>query len=222
MQDLGHPSTPSSPIQIDLAIALRQATAEAHAAVERLPMMCRLTSESVTREDYRDYLQTLAAIYAPLEPSLYARLDNGLREALGVRPKLPALRHDLEEQGGVWLTHTPETTPWLDCPDGVSAAVGGLYVLEGATLGGRTIARQLRRILGDGLGSASFLDFHGTDTSAAWKQFSGGLNALVARGILAPEAVIAGALAVFGHVHRRLEQADPAGAHPASPGPGDH
>lgn len=202
-----NPTAPDS-TPVDLPTALRRATAGAHAAVERLPLMCRLTSPAVTREDYRDYLQVMAGLYAPLEPSLYAQLTEPLRERLGLRPKLPALRHDLEEQGGVWVTAAPlEAAPWIDRPDGLSAAVGGLYVLEGATLGGRTIARQLRRVLGDGLGSATFLDFHGADTSAAWKTFSGALKALAGRGQIQPEVVIAGALEVFGHVHQGFEQA---------------
>ncbi len=94
--------------------------------------------------------------------------------------------------------------------EGASLAVGGLYVLEGATLGGRTIARHLRQVLGDALGSATFLDFHGTQTSDVWKQFAAALNQLAAQGTLQPDVVIAGALKVFEQVHQCFGQAVPA------------
>lgn len=202
---------PTDSTKANLAVALRHATAEAHAAVEQLPIMLRLTSQAVTRDDYRHYLHVLGGIYVTVETRLYHDLDETLRERLGVRPKLPALLRDLEEQEGIQVSLAKER---LDMPNsldphGPSAIVGGLYVLEGATLGGRTIARQLRRMLGDGLGAARFLDFHGEQTSAAWKQFSGALDDLRAEGALIPDEVIAGALATFEYIHGRLAQADP-------------
>ena len=80
-----------------LALRLRRETAQAHEAIEHLPMMQRLTSHSVTLDDYRHYLHTLAEIYAPLEAALYAGLSDALRARLGVRPKLSALLRDLAE-----------------------------------------------------------------------------------------------------------------------------
>jgi len=207
--DQPNPLPPPSS-RTSLTATLRQATAETHAAVEQLPIMLRLTSPSVTRDDYRRYLQTLAILYASVETPFYNGLDDAVRERLGIRPKLPALLRDLEAQGDPAPTAIVEPdprTPNVVEPRSASALVGGLYVLEGATLGGRTIARHLRRVLGDGLGAASFLDFHGEQTSAAWKRFSGALDELCADGTLLPEAVIAGALVAFQDIYRRLEQA---------------
>ncbi len=197
---------------VSLAVALRLATAKAHEAVEQLPIMLRLTSDAVTVDDYRRYLQILAGIYAAVEAALYSGLDADLRQRLGVRPKLPALLRDLEEQGMGAASARVEGQVSPDGPDGfaprgTSAIIGGLYVLEGATLGGRTIARHLRRCLGAELGAASLLDFHGERTSAVWKRFSGALDELRAEGVLVPEEVIAGALATFDDIHHRLEQA---------------
>lgn len=209
MQDLDRTSVPSAELPgPGLAIALRHATAEAHAAIERLPMMSRLTSSAVTREDYLQYLRTFASIYAPLEQQLYDGLDEDLRQTLGVSPKLPALRHDLEEQGDLWPQSAPGDEADTALPqEDVAAIVGGLYVLEGATLGGRTIARHLRRALGGELGAARFLDFHRERTSPHWKRFSAALDRLAEHGVLPPERVIAGALAVFAHVHHCVARA---------------
>lgn len=194
-----------------LAVALRLATAEAHEAIEALPIMRRLTSRAVTAADYRRYLHAIEEVYSVVETALFNDLDPALRERLGVQPKLPALRRDLAEQGEP-LERSGGADPsasWFLDPNGALLAdrvIGGLYVLEGATLGGRTIARHLRRLLGDQLGSARFLDFHGEQTSVAWKGFAGALDDLRAEGTLAPEAVIAGALATFGEIHRRLAE----------------
>lgn len=195
---------------IGLAAILRRSTAEVHEAVERLPIMLRLTSEEVTQNDYRHYIHVLAGIYVIVETAFYNNLDDALRERLGIRPKLPMLLRDLEEQGikvpAMGLERDPGTPNRLDTHS-MSAIVGGVYVLEGATLGGRTIARHLRRMLGAELGAASFLDFHGEQISAAWRHFSGALDDLCSVGMLLPDEVIAGALVTFDEIYRRLEQA---------------
>jgi heme oxygenase (biliverdin-IX-beta and delta-forming) len=205
MPDPQPPFTPQ--LHLDLALALRRATSGVHAEIERLPLMARLTSDAATLDDYQHYLRAIVTIHAPLEGALYERLDAGTLQRLGIQPKLPALMADLEEQGLDWNAQRLALMPAWVLPEDLSATVGGLYVLEGATLGGRTIARHLRRLIGEPLGSTRFLDFHGQQTAAAWKGFTSGLNALAAQQVLVPDRVIAGALAVFAYVHKRLELA---------------
>jgi heme oxygenase len=203
MHDIHHTIRPAASAR--LAILLRHATAETHQAVERLPLMAKLTSPSVTREDYLDYLYALADVYDALEGSLLGALDEEIRNDLGVRPKLPAILEDLAEQG---RPHIPRTSTQL-APAGSGSALGGLYVLEGATLGGRVIAKHLRRCLGQALGSAGFLDFHGEHSSAAWKRFASILDSLPAHGRIDPGEVISGACTTFAVVHRMLEGPEP-------------
>ena len=198
----------ASRFEMDLALILRRATAGVHAEIEKLPLMAHLTSDAVTLADYQHYLRIMLGILAPLERTLFASLDAAIRDQLGVRPKLPALLADLDEQG---LTYHPEVltiASTIVLPKDLSATVGGLYVLEGATLGGRTIARQLRRLIGEPLGAARFLDFHSHHTAAAWKTFTNALNALTTQHALIPDQVIAGALAVFAYMHQRIEFTD--------------
>ncbi|NEV60686.1 biliverdin-producing heme oxygenase [Thiorhodococcus minor] len=193
-----------------LALRLRHDTSEAHASVERLPVMVALMSDGATLDDYRRYLRIMAGVYSPLEERLYGALPGDLVERLGVRPKLPAVLRDLAEQGEAW---TPKPMPARRhdpleplTPGNESALVGGLYVLEGATLGGRTIARHLARILGEAFGAGRLLDFHGRRTSRVWKHFSHELNALAESGRLDADSVVRGALATFGYVDRSLSQ----------------
>lgn len=195
-----------------LALALREATAEAHAGIEALALMLRLTSEGVTLADYRHYLCAMAEVYAPLEGALYAALDPVVRERLGVTPKLPALLADLREQGIEWRPDAACSAALA--ARSLDALVGGLYVLEGATLGGRTIARQLRRRLDPrALGGATFLDFHGEHTGPAWRAFCTALDALRVEGRLDQAALIEGALATFADIHQQLSTVEPVARH---------
>jgi heme oxygenase (biliverdin-IX-beta and delta-forming) len=201
MQDL-HTSTPTA-TPARLAVLLRHATADLHRAVESLPVMTRLTSATVTHDDYLDYLRALADVYATLEPNLFGALDEGLQNDLGVRRKLPAILDDLRKQGH---PHRPSSAN-EPSPTGAGTAVGGIYVLEGATLGGRVIAKHLRRCLGATLGPTAFLDFHGEQASAAWKRFAGILDELPANGRVDQSEVIAGARSTFALIHRILGDA---------------
>lgn len=187
-----------------LTARLRRATAAQHRAVEHLGTMRALTSASVTRADYRTYLSRMALVYASLEPPVFAALDSSagahMRDFALLRPKLPALIADCRAEG----LDPPAAGVGLDHPLGLSETLGGLYVLEGATLGGRVIARHLRRHLPGGLDSARFLDFHGDSASAAWKGFVAALDGLARSGAISAEHSIEGARLVFGTVHRLL------------------
>ena len=200
-----------------LALRLRRETAEAHEAIEHLPLMRRLTSAEVTLDDYRHYLRTIEAIYSPLEQALYAGLSEPLRERLGVAPKRSALLGDLAELGDAPEAdprttladpELPEQLPALLSAQHPSALVGGLYVLEGATLGGRTIARHLRAVLGESFGGGRFMDFHGRAITTAWPRFCAALVDLDRDGALDADETVAGALATFALIHGRLSTLD--------------
>jgi heme oxygenase (biliverdin-IX-beta and delta-forming) len=183
-----------------LAVTLRRATADIHQAVERLPIMTRLTSPTVTRDDYLEYLRVLADVYSALEATLLASLDKELRNELGLRRKLPAILDDLASHGRAHVPRGPSSI----VPREAGAALGGVYVLEGATLGGRVIAKHLRRCIGPALGPTAFLDFYGQEASASWKRFTGTLDRLAADGLLDPAEVVSGARTTFSLVHRIL------------------
>jgi heme oxygenase len=76
--------------------------------------------------------------------------------------------------------------------------LGALYVVEGAMLGGRQLARQLDPLLG-GAGSAGrrFFLGRGADTHAAWSAFVARLKVAAATPGDVAE-VVAAAVATFG------------------------
>lgn len=215
------PSAPKT-AATELIVALRLATAATHQAVELLPGMVRLTGADPSPADYRRYLRLMARVYGTLEPSLYAALSAagapgpdaadrrspaltaGRISALGLRPKFPALCADLAVHG----LEPPAVAPDRLSPPDLNTALGGLYVLEGSTLGGRVVARHLRKHLGDPLPGGTFLDFHGDQASAHWKRLGLALDGLAADGLIDPDCVIAGACAVFQEVYTMLATRD--------------
>jgi heme oxygenase len=187
----------------ELLVTLRGATASLHAQVEALPAMVRLMSEAVGPSDYLHYLAGLGRVYGALEPPLLAALDRALAGRPELRPpivpKLAAIREDLAALG------LPDPSPQGGmAPDDLGTTVGGLYVLEGTTLGGQVIARHLNRRLeadvGQVLAQARFLGFYGERTSAHWKAFAGSLDGLVDLGLVRPESAVAGACETFERV----------------------
>ena len=199
-----------------LIVALRLATAPIHDAVERLPGMLRLMGPDVTMADYHRFLLRLGRLYGSLEPACYAVLEapgatlpDGPGSApssagLRLRPKYPAIAADLAANG---LSQPPFDLA-LDAPLGLDTALGALYILEGSSLGGRVIARHLRRHLGDPLPGEHFFQFHEDHAAADWKAFGLALADLAAAGLIDPEAVIAAARGVFTTIYETLATLD--------------
>jgi heme oxygenase len=196
---------------------LREHTAAVHAATEELPLMRSLLDGRPTAAGYVRYLATLHGVYAAVEPPLYAALPAPLLTTLGVAPKLPALQRDL-----VAMSHTANLSPLprADLSQDVrrlleragswraAAALGGLYVLEGATLGGQVIARELRaRWSGTAGPPTGFLDFRAAHPGHGWRGFGAALNAWAARHPGSEHAILAGAVGVFALMHAAFADA---------------
>ena len=151
---------------------LRERTRASHDRAEAtLPLM----DPALDRARYREILAGFWGFHAALEPRLRAVAE--LRE-LGLdarRRKLPLLERDLralgEDPAGLAMAYeVPEV-------DGVAAALGCMYVLEGATLGGRVISRHLDTLgLRPDTGGAFFAGY-GDETGAMWKEFSAVIGA---------------------------------------------
>jgi heme oxygenase len=152
--------------------ALKQATAEHH---ERLERRVDIQARVGSRDAYRDLLERFYGFYRPLE----RRLEPF---GLPVEPKLPLLVADLAELGA-----DPDELPLAArVPDVRSErdALGVLYVLEGATLGGAVIAKLARRELGV---TAAFFGAYGRDKARRWREF----GAVVERHGAAASAAVA-------------------------------
>jgi heme oxygenase len=150
---------------------LKLATRESHIALERqLPLM----NSDLARDEYRQFVSRFLGFYAPLERQLLAApYWKVLAFDYSARQKTPRLKQDLFSLGSSadLLALTPHCTelPVLTTPEQL---LGCLYVIEGATLGGRVITRHLQRNLGlTPQSGGAFFDGYGTETGANWKAF---------------------------------------------------
>lgn len=150
--------------------ALRTGTALLHVALEkRLPFF----SERLNADGYQHLLQAYYGFYGPMEAQLYASglIPDGFDPQL--RVKTPTLLDDLNalgmnEDAINALPRCPEL-PVLDTP---AACLGALYVLEGATLGGQVLRREMDARLGINAGNGgAFLNVYGAETGRRWKDF---------------------------------------------------
>jgi heme oxygenase len=154
---------------------LRAATWQAHQSLEkRLDIKTLFASPS----GYRRYIEKMWGFCASLEERLDWSL---LRDALAdheSRRKLPLLTRDLMALGadGATLTRLPRCQSVPVCSDAASA-LGCLYVMEGASLGGRTLLPIAERRLGlSSQRGAAFLASYGEAVAAMWRSFGQALD----------------------------------------------
>jgi heme oxygenase (biliverdin-IX-beta and delta-forming) len=186
--------------------SLRRHTARYHDTLERtVDIHCRLGSSG----RYADLLACLYGFYEPFE----AELDRAVTRwevpiDVDARRKAPLIACDL-----VALERPRSVVDGLSrCaglprPTSPAMTLGCLYVTEGATLGGRVIARHVGRRLGFGPGDgASFFHGYGDDTGPRWRAFCS-LIATASCSTAAEDDILAGAIETFIAYDRWLQSA---------------
>ena len=171
---------------------LQTLKAETRPHHERAERAVRLMAPDLTLSGYRRHLEALYGLHAPLEALLAARLEGRFPELrLSERWKLPLLEADLRTLGhdAASLERLPRLARPPHLPD-MPEALGALYVLEGATLGGQLILRHLTRHF-EGLPAGSFVFFraYGEAVGPMWKAFGEALVRACPDPALAPRVV---------------------------------
>ncbi|MFC3070812.1 biliverdin-producing heme oxygenase [Phenylobacterium soli] len=175
---------------------LREATQAAHAQLEeRIDIHRRIADLSGRRRLARGYWRLHAEVEAAAAPWLEALA--GLDFAARRRSALIA--RELAALGGEPPAEAEMASPTASSR---AEALGLLYVLEGSTLGGRMIRRQVAAGGGDftGLG---FLDPYGDAAGDRWRAFLSVLAVEAGEGP-AIAAAVCGALTGFRHAEARL------------------
>ena len=139
-----------------------------HEAIERV---LDLTGEALTLARYRERLEWLYGFYRPVEARLHPIPGLALHE----RRKAPLLEVDLRALEAPWpLPTCPELPPLRTAIE----RFGCLYVLEGATLGGRVIGRHVwRRLAITPQTGGRFFHGYGRRTAEMWQAFRAALVA---------------------------------------------
>jgi heme oxygenase (biliverdin-IX-beta and delta-forming) len=159
-----------------LSAKLRARTGYLHEQTETL---LGLPDAVQTLEDYRSCLCRFFGLYLPLEHLLAAF---GEWESLGLALPSPShstcLAADLAALGidpACVACAPPALLPHLP---NFAHAVGALYVLEGATLGGRVILRSLEARIGPRIaGATKFFDGRAEAAGPLWQRFKAALDA---------------------------------------------
>lgn len=151
-------------------------------------------------------MQAYYGFYLPLESAL---LDSGSIPVdfdLAPRLKAQTLLNDLQALGltAETIARLPlcQSLPVIDSS---ATCLGVLYVLEGATLGGQILRREIAsRLRLNADNGAAFLDIYGAATGRRWRDF---IEYLGSRSLDAGEreAVVAAAQTTFSCFERWLE-----------------
>lgn len=128
---------------------------------------------------YREYLARLLGFYGPIEAALAEHSWEAAGLDLAARRKAPLLAADLDRLGVAAAAREalPRCAALPEVP-ALPEALGCAYVLEGATRGGRVLARRVEEALGlDRAGGCAFLQAYGDDADRMWEAFAVALDA---------------------------------------------
>jgi heme oxygenase len=189
---------------------LRESTRPSHRAIDHHPLLAPLVQPTLSLAHYQHVLTVMNWMHRALRE----RLTEAMAEYLPGSAFLPSdrtgwLAGDLE-WFGMPNTCAPERI--VDCLTlrfmSPHSLVGALYVLEGSTLGGQVITRQLAQSIqvypGKG---ASFFHGHGADTAVRWNAFWQTAADVCAQGAL--DEVCASAVHMFEDLERVFNTCDP-------------
>lgn len=150
---------------------LKQETKTYHEQLEANPYARAMSEGTLTREAYSEMLGRFYGYYRPIEAQLVAMSPIDA----SARLKTHLLAKDLQLLGcdAESLPLCPDV-PQLHTP---ARALGTMYVLEGATLGGQIITRQLKRFDLTPENGVSFFNSYGDRVGEMWKAFIAAANA---------------------------------------------
>jgi heme oxygenase len=195
---------------------LKNQTRPQHDSVEGNPFGKAMMSGTMSREQYKEFLQKFYGFHLVLEQAMSGFDWSSLGIDFDERRKISLLEQDLRvlgmTGGDIALLPKVEELPPMNT---LEEAVGVMYVMEGSTLGGQIQARQVQKMFGfTAEEGAAYFSSYGANVGAMWKMCC---EAIVraANDDAAKEAmIIASAKATFAALERWL-MLDVAVAHEA-------
>lgn len=151
---------------------LRSKTTNSHHLIEQNSISQSLMSQGVTMTQYAQYLKSMYGFVYGFGKMVFPLLKHHELLQIDDRRKSHLIQADL-----ALLNHTA-AQPYLNDAllsthyQTVAAALGGMYVLEGSTLGGQIINKHLSKVLGDSVaGKTTYLTAYAGQTGDMWKMF---------------------------------------------------
>jgi heme oxygenase len=164
------PDSPAAPRT--LLLRLKSETRDVHESLER---DLNLLRPDLTLERYRSIVELFYGFHQPWEHAIKPVLAEHLPDFAEARSKIPKLLEDLAFLGSqqAQLPVCQALPACLEWPN----LLGGLYVTEGATLGGQVISRQLEQMLGlSPRRGAAFFSSYGLQVGPMWRSFCAALQ----------------------------------------------
>jgi len=172
--------------------SLRQATGNLHRRLEtRFDAVVQLADPARRPLTVRRYISFYSSAYTALAAFLerVEGLDFARRRSAWRFPAVPS----------AWA----EPSPAFPIPRDLPEALGCYYIVEGSTLGGKSILREVRArgVSDPGL---SFLDPYGAASGPMWRSLLAILEREGSRGSACLQGLCRGATLGFGHAERIL------------------
>nr|WP_290652037.1 biliverdin-producing heme oxygenase [Aquisalimonas sp.] len=185
---------------------LRQATRDVHHRVEQHALLAPLTSARLDRAAYVRVLGAFFGFFRTLEPRLcrlMLPLITGEEGGYRYLPRTGELRQDLLDLNASDILEDACPARALASPrlETLDHVLGTLYVLEGATQGGRIIAPRVCRALG--LDAVQGVRYFHAYTHGQWAAFRALMSARELQHD--PEGVVDGARDTFAAVGAHLD-----------------
>lgn len=147
---------------------LKQNTAQYHDAAEKLFNSEKIFSRTFTLENYKKIINTNYLMLLHSEDKIFNSLSDKFSEKLQLndRKKLPLIEKDLASLSleNREVSHDIEFINEHE-------ALGAMYVIEGSTLGGNVIAKQLSKTEGFDDVTFNFFGCYQENTGPMWKNF---------------------------------------------------
>lgn len=184
---------------------LRKQTSKLHAQLEASVDLNKSLGSVST---YVSLLCRYLSVYRPFEEALLSGMADLLNAtSWRYHSKVTLIERDLLALGPDLRTNQLARWPILPKLDNPDSALGALYVVEGSSLGGQVIYRDVQRRLGlDARSGAAFFFGAGTQTSVAWKEFT----VMLEQQISDPELAASAACAMFEAFRQGLHEKEEA------------
>lgn len=184
---------------------LRSKTHASHTQLEQLPVSLSLISKDVNLQQYCNYLKSMYQVIYDTEQNIFPFLKDTIPD-LEKRKKAHLLERDLNFLGR--NNNGVRNFPLTCKIDTITLpyALGIIYVIEGSTLGGRVILKNIQRVLGfteeEG---ASYFAGYKSETSSLWRKFLDVLTEFEAAHN-SEKAIISGADFAFSAIYNHLQK----------------
>ncbi|WP_338556356.1 biliverdin-producing heme oxygenase [Paenibacillus sp. KS-LC4] len=159
---------------------LKEETAVNHKQIEDNRFAKAIMNQTLNVMDYSLYLQKFYGFIQPIERHIAALLHKQNVQELGEfiqsRAKTPLLERDLLALG--LSEEQVQQLPGCKQPPElatVAAVLGYMYVIEGSTMGGQIITKQVRKFLPlteEVSEGTAYFNAYGSETRAKWAEFS--------------------------------------------------